>query len=129
MRVEGWKPEVLDDLVNEVMPGRLLEAANVIAAEVRRRCPVGTVSRPIYKRGPYAGKYWTARDAGELKRSVRVTQKKAKSGRILWKAKNIRVYIGHKKAYYASIVEFTRPFIRPAFASVRNQVLSILGVR
>ena len=127
MRIERWQPEGLDDLVNEAMPARLMEAAQFLAKEVRRRTPVGTVSRPIYKRGPYAGQFWTARDAGELKRSVRVVQKKGKSGRLLWQAKNIRVYVGHAKAWYVNIVEHRTPFMRPAFYASLDRIRSILG--
>lgn len=129
MRVERWQPEVLDDLINEQTPARLQEAGEHLAGQIRRRTPVGTVTRPIYRTGPYAGQFWTARDAGELKRSVRVVRKRGKSGRILWAARNIRVYVGHQKAYYASIVEFYSPFVRPGFYAAINGIRDILGAR
>jgi hypothetical protein len=127
MRVEGWNPSVLDDLVNEAMPERLREAAEYLAATVRPKVPVGTVSRPIYRRGRSAGQFWTARDAGELRRSVRVVRRHGKSGRILLQAKNIRVYVGHAKAWYAAIVEYQTPYLRPAFYAALDGMRRILG--
>lgn len=129
MKVEGWNPGALDDLINEAMPEKLVASAKEVAGEVRRRCPVGTVSRPMYKRGKYAGQPWTARDKGQLKRSVRVVQKKGKTGRILLQAKNIRVYAGHYLAWYASIVEYYTPFMRPGFNAALGRVKDILGAK
>jgi hypothetical protein len=105
MRVEGWNPEKYDLEFENVAIERLVEAAEVVADSARRSCPVGTISRPMYKRGPYAGKPWTARDAGALKKTIRVRQKLSKSGRPLKRKSNVRVYAGNYLVYYASIVE------------------------
>ena len=129
MRVENWNPNKMDQTFENVAVSRLLEAAEVVADTARSKCPVGTISRPIYKTGPYAGQPWTARDAGQLKKSVRVVQKKTKSGKALSKKRNVRVYAGHFLAYYASIVEYSRPFLRPALASSMSQVKSIIGAK
>lgn len=83
----------------------------------------------MYRRGPYAGQPWTARDAGQLKKSIRVTQKKLKGGRAAWKSKDVRIYAGHYLAWYANIVEHSKPFMRPAVAASLSTVKSILGVR
>lgn len=129
VRIENWNPNVADQEFEDVAVGRLVEAAEVVASVVRRKCPVGTVSRPMYKTGPYAGAPWTARDAGQLKRSIRVVRKKTKSGKALSKKRNVRVYAGTELAYYASIVEHSRPFMRTGFESVMPQVKDIVGVR
>lgn len=130
MRVENWNPNVMDETFENVAIERLVEAANVVARSARQRCPVGTVSRPIYKTGRYAGQYWTARDAGQLKKSIRVVQKKSKSGRPLSRKRNVRVYAGHRKAYYAKIVEFNqRAFLRPALNSSIPEIKQIIGAR
>lgn len=129
MRVERWNPNVADQEFENVAIERLVEAAEVVAENARRRCPVGTVSRPIYKRGPYAGQAWTARDAGQLKRSIRVTQKRSKSGKPLMRKRNVRVYAGHFLAYYASIVEHSKPFMRPALTQSIAAMKTIIGAR
>ena len=127
MRIENWNPNAMDETFENVAVERLVEAAQVVADAARRRCPVGTVSRPMYKTGPYAGQPWTARDAGQLKKSIRVTQKVSKSGKPLTRKRNVRVYAGHYLAYYASIVEFSKPFMRPALAASLSQVKSVVG--
>lgn len=131
MRVSGWHPEVIREIAEEATKEQFDEAAQTVAQAVRRRCPVGTVSRALYRRGPYAGQYWTARDAGALRKSVRVVRGKDKSGggMLIFRAADVRVYIGHKKAFYASIVEHYTPFVRPALDGVLSRVKDILGAR
>jgi len=129
MRIEGWDPDPACEEILNVAEERLVEAAEAIAAAVRQRCPVGTVSHPMYKRGPYAGQFWTARDAGALKASVRVVQKTGATGQVLWATRNVRIYAGTRKAYYASIVEHFTPFFRPALYATQEAVKSILGVK
>lgn len=130
MRVENWNPNAADQIFEDVAVERLIEAAEVVAARARQLCPVGTVSRPIYKRGPYAGKEWTARDAGQLRRSIRVTTKKSKSGKPLMRKRNVRVYAGHFLAYYASIVEYAgKTFMRTAINSTLSEVKAIIGAK
>jgi hypothetical protein len=129
MRVENWNPNVADQEFENVAIERLVEAAEVVADEARRRCPVGTVTRPMYKTGRYAGKEWTARDGGQLKGSIRVTQKKSKGGKPLSKKRNVRVYAGHYWAYYANIVEHYKPFMRTALANSLSAVKSIIGAK
>jgi len=129
MRVAYWNFNEADQDLSNVAESRLIIAANEIAKEVRQACPVGTVSRPMYKTGPYKNCTWTARDAGQLKKSVRVTTKKNKWGREIWRRKNIRVYVGHYDAYYAAIVEFSHAFMRPALVRVLGSVKSIIGAK
>jgi hypothetical protein len=129
MRVENWNPNAFDQEFEDVAVERLVLAAEVVKSNARLLCPVGTVSRPIYKTGPYAGKEWTSRDAGQLKKSIRVVLKKSKSGKPLTKIRNVRVYAGHYLAYYARIVEFGKPFMRPALAQSISTVKQILGVK
>jgi hypothetical protein len=130
MRVEGFNPNKFDETFENVAIERLVEAANVVAESARQKCPVGTISRPIYKTGPYAWQNWTARDAGRLKKSIRVVQRKSKSGKPLTKKKNVRVYGGNYLAYYAKIVEFNqRAFLRPALNGSISEIRSIIGVK
>lgn len=129
MRVEAWNPNVMDETFENIAMDRLVEAAEVVATAARRGCPVGTVSRPMYKRGPYAGQKWTARDAGQLKKSIRVVRRKTTGGKAFSKKRNVRVYAGHYLAYYARIVEFSRPFMRNALNGSIASIRSIVGAR
>ena len=102
-----WNPNLADhEIIGNAMK-RLKKAGEAMADEVRKNTPVGTVSRPMYKRGDYAGQYWTARDAGALKRSVRVAvDPKFTGGMSEWVSRNVWVMVGTKAAYYGKIVEF-----------------------
>jgi len=130
MRVEAWNPNAMDETFENVAIERLVEAAEYVADSARRSCPVGTVTRPIYKRGPYAGKEWTSRDGGRLQKSIRVVRLKTKSGKAFSKKRDVRVYAGHYLAYYAKIVEFGgRAFMRPALNSSIPQIREIVGAK
>ncbi len=99
---------------------RLEKSAEVVKRKARSKCPVGTLSRPMYKTGRYAGQFWTARDAGALKKSIRVVKKRGSE------KLNIRVYAGTAKQFYAQIVEFYTPFMRPALNGSKSSILSIM---
>jgi len=129
MRVELWDPNRYDIDFENISMERLIEAANVVANEVRSRCPIGTISRPMYKTGKYADQPWTARDAGQLKKSIRVTRLKTRSGKAFSKKRNIRVYAGNFLAYYANIVEYSKPFMRPGVTAALPEVRSIIGIK
>lgn len=129
MRVENWKPESVDEIFENATVERLLEAAEVVASAARGKCPVGTISRPIYKKGKYAGQPWTKRDAGALKKTIRITQKHSKSGIPLSRKRNVRVYAGNYLVYYASIVEHTTPFLRSALNNSITKIKSVLGAQ
>ncbi|HUU40987.1 MAG TPA: HK97 gp10 family phage protein [Desulfatiglandales bacterium] len=119
-RIAFWNPKIAD---KEVLPNamkRLEKAGEVVAEKARAKCPVGTVSRPMYKKGRYAGQFWTARDAGALKKSIRVVRKYDDKNR------NIRVYAGTKKAYYAQIVEYYTPYLRPALNASKYRIKKVL---
>jgi hypothetical protein len=126
MRVARWEPDSVNEIIENASFDALMKGAEVIKANAQRLCPVGTESRPIYKKGPYAGQPWTARDAGALKKSIRIVQKTSKSGKPLVRLRNIRVYAGNYLAYYASIVEHAgKAFMRPAVEN-RGAILSAI---
>ena len=126
MRVRNWNPKKYDPIFAEASMDRIRTGAALIAAEIRVRCPVGTVSRPMYKTGRYEGKDWTMRDAGMLKRSIRVVEKE-ETGWKVWQDKDVRVYVGHYLAWYAQIVEYYTPFVRPAWRSSLSVVKSVIA--
>ena len=129
VRITDWNPNKMDATFENVALDRLIKAAEVIKNKVKSKTPVGTTSRPIYRKGPYAGQPWTARDAGQLKKSVRVVRKKTKSGKALSRKRNIRVYVGNYLAYYANIVEFYTPFMSIGFESALGEVKEIIGAK
>lgn len=127
MRVSNWNPQKYDGEIMAASMERLRKAAELVAARARGKCPVGTVSRPIYKRGPYAGQPWTARDAGALKRTIRVVEKKESYSATIAKTRNIRIYAGNYLVYYAKIVEYAgRQFLRPALNQSKTEIKKIL---
>lgn len=121
MPIMFWNPTLAEEQIMRNAAERLDRVGQMMADEVRKKTPVGTVSRPIYQRGPYAGKYWTARDAGALKNSVRVT--KQGDGRY----HNIWIMCGNRKAYYCKIIEYYKPFFRPAINRAKNRAKVILS--
>jgi len=128
MKAVSWNPNKYDQTFEDIAIGRLVEAAEIVRDKAKSRCPVGTISRPMYKTGPYAGQPWTSRDAGRLKASIRITRKRTKTGRLSRK-KNVRVYAGHTTAFYANIVEHYTPFLNPAFVSSYSEIKSIVGAK
>lgn len=129
MRVELWNPNRFDQDFENIATSRLLEAAEIVKDKAKSKCPVGTISRPMYKTGPYANQPYTARDVGSLKKSIRIVRKKTKSGKAFSKKKNVRVYAGNFIVYYASIVEHYTPFLRPAFTMSLSQIRQLIGAR
>ena len=136
MRFEHWNPSKFDQDFEKLAMERLVEAAEVVAGKTRKNLKgiIGTgkktgFSRPIYKTGKYAGQKWTSRDSGRLMKSIRVVRKKTKSGKAFSRKRNIRIYIGHFTAYYGLILEFKKPYLRPAFYNSQSEMKSILGVR
>ena len=130
-RIAFWDVKPLNQEIMRNGMKRLKKAGEVVAKKARSKCPVGTISRPVYKTGKYAGMYWTARTAGSLKKSIRVTEKHGageSGGYITIRAGQleIRIYAGTDKVYYAQIVEFRTPFMRPALDASRSQILSIM---
>lgn len=117
----GWDSKKIEEAIMKEHVANLKAAGEIIADKARAKCPVGTVSRPMYKTGRYAGQYWTARDAGALKESIRVVQREG--------VNDVWVIAGNKKVYYARIVEFYTPFMRPALRSSTRQIKRILGAK
>ena len=137
MLVESWNPNVADQEFENVAVERLVKAANIMRAAIRRKCPIGTISRPMYQTGDYRGQPWTSRDNGRLRRSIRVTRKKTKTGKAFSKKRNVRVYGGsyppgirdEDDAFYIAIVEYYTPFMRPAVDESIPMIKTLIGVK
>jgi len=122
--------EIADTVVMEEAMRRLELAAeilkNKLKSTLQSQIKNPNYSRPPYKTGPYAGKWWTARDAGELLRSVRVVKQFNTPHRNIW------IVAGNSKAYYSAAYEYaTNPlrgkkFYRSALASSRSRMKSVI---
>ena len=120
-RVARWNPKIYDNGIYNTAMDRLEAAGNDIAKRARAKCKVGTVSRPMYKTGRYAGQAWTARDAGALIKTIRVVRKYGDPLHNVW------VMAGNKQVYYAQIVEFYTPFLRPALRGSKSAIKRIVS--
>ena len=136
MRVEYWRPEEAHRDFSRISRKRVLKAAHVIKKEVARRLrrEIGKgkttgINRPVYLTGKYPGEKWTAREAGQMLKSIRVVEKEAGYSHEIWSALNVRVYAGHYLAFYADIFEHYNPFMRPAVAATLDKVKDILGTK
>ena len=131
MRVANWNWQKANEMVMRGSLKRARKAAGIVANRVRQNCPVGTILRPMYRTGPHAGQAWTARDAGRLKKSVRIVERREDKFGVAFTSFGImhgivRVYAGTYLAYYARIVEYSRPFMRPAVESCKGKVKQIM---
>ena len=128
MRVAFFEPQKFDTELKGIALKRLKAAAEEIEKEAINECPVGTISRPMYKTGKYAGQKWTSRDGGRLKGSIRtVVPHNIGAGRF-GHGVNIRVYAGHYMAWYAAIVEFDKHFMRKSKNRAMGRVKKALGI-
>lgn len=129
MRISYWNPSVIEDEVVPRAMERLEGAARVLAEKTRanlRKAIKHSYSRPPYKTGPYAGRSWTAREAGALEKTVRVVRKYGDAN-----GRNVRVYVGNYDVYYAQIFEFSLPpkgkaFFRPAINASRAEMKDVI---
>jgi len=146
MRVENWRAkEIFSQIAEEA-----IKAANEVMDDVvvaaRASCPVGEVTRegkwktatvtftpttrnrrkiPVGKREhvSFQAQQFTGRTPGDLRNSIRRVNKSSRPG-------NIRVYAGNKAINYAHFVEYgtskmrAKPFMRPGFQQIKNQVIS-----
>lgn len=130
MRVEFFDPYRFDTELKGIVLKRMNVAADVLVEKAKSEgyCPVGTISRPMYKKGPYAGQPWTTRDAGRLRKSIRKVIP-YETGHGFNTPINVRVYAGHYMAWYAAIVEFKKPFLRRAKNAARNGMKTALGIK
>jgi len=122
-----WHPQVANNAVDAIVAERMNAAAEVLAENTRanlRSIIQHAISRPVYKTGKNANKWWTARTAGELLHSVRIVKQE--------NSRNIWIMVGQRKAYYAVMFEAAadpsrgKAFFRPAILKSRSRMLSIL---
>jgi hypothetical protein len=129
--VAGWNPAAYDEIFADLSMDVLRDAAQIIAANVRARCPVHEPEGIMYRKAK-KGVPWTARTGGTLKKSIRVVEKyEVQYGTKVFDDRNIRVYAGHYMAYYARIVEKVHPtkslWMRRGFTSSKPAIRSLLN--
>jgi HK97 gp10 family phage protein len=118
MKVVNWNPQRLDpEIINACME-RLVAVGELIADKARSMVPVG---KDVTGKGK-----WSSREAGALKKSIRVVRLHGDPRR------NVRVYAGSRQVYYARFVEYgtskmrARPFLRPALNASKSEAKNIL---
>ena len=121
MRVENWAPDKITTEIEKKAMDRLAKAGELVASRARSKVPIG-------KDVPQGKGKWSKREAGVLKKTIRVV-------RLTGDPKlNIRIYAGNRDVYYARFVEYgtvkmrAKPFLRPALAESKSSIKSIIGV-
>jgi hypothetical protein len=121
-----------DNQIATAALSRMHAAASVIQMNMVLKCKKGYANRrPVYKKGPYAGQIYTARDMDIMAKTIRVVEKK---GIGLHESPNVRVYAGNFKTWWAVQMEYGRgawkggaqPFMRPAINGSKAQVKVVL---
>jgi len=118
MRVVNWNPQKADTEIINASMERLMAVGELIASKARSMVPVG---KSIAGKGK-----WSSREAGALKKSIRVVRLQGDPRR------NVRVYAGNREVYYARFIEMgtvkmrARPFLRPALNSSKSEAKQIL---
>jgi hypothetical protein len=121
-----------DNQIADAALARMHAAATVIQTNMILKCVKSYKNRrPAYKKGPYAGQIYTARDMDIMAKTIRVVEKK---GIGLHSGRNVRVYAGNFKTWWAVQMEYGRgawkggaqPFMRPAISGSQSQIKAAL---
>ena len=119
--------EQYDEIIAKSCMDRIRKAAHVIKDAAKARCVVGTVNRPL-KPGQ---KFWMEREVGAMRKTIRTVEKTGEKGLV---GREVRVYAGNKKTWWATQMEFgrggwkggRRSFMRPAIKATNSEVKHIL---
>lgn len=120
MRVENWDSGAITVEMEKRAMDRMEKAGGVIASKARQNVPVG-------EDVPQGKGKWSKREAGALKKSIRVVRLHGDP------KMNVRVYAGNKgDVFYAHFVEYgtvkmsAKPFLRPALNSSKSEIMNIM---
>ena len=141
MRVSNWNPEKYNGELMAASMKRLKKAAKVVKIEAKsqlnKKLGQGwgkgpkhkfNLSHGPYKTGAYPGVPWTAREAGSLMKSIRVTEKH-ETGTLIatfGKTRNVRIYAGNYLVWWAAIFEYYKPYMRPALNKSKSRIRDTL---
>jgi hypothetical protein len=106
---------------------RIRKAAEVIAESARKKSVIGTVTRPLKPGQPE----WMERSPGAMRDTIRTREKKGETGFV---GRDVRVYAGNKKTWWATQMEYGRggwkggrkSFMRPALRATKSEVQNII---
>lgn len=121
-----------DEMLANASLARITEAAELLRDDMHSKCIHSyQFRRPAYKKGPYAGQVYTARDMDIMANTIRVVPKKVGG---LHGYINVRVYAGNFKTWWAVQMEYGRgawkggawPFMRPAINATKSQIKVVL---
>lgn len=125
-----WYDEEFIAAVNVTVRKDITKGLKVVQKAAKARCPVGIEERFVAKTGKHAGKPWTARRPGTLKKSIRtrMSKKKKLSGQVIAGGRSSTKLT----AYYALIVEVgsakhgrtAYPYLRPALEESMPAIMS-----
>jgi len=116
-----------DEVIAKACMDRIRVAANVLKNAAKERCVIGTVNRPL-KPGQ---KYWMEREVGAMRKTIRTVEKTGEKGLT---GRDVRVYAGNFKTWWATQMEFgrggwkggRRSFMRPAIRATKSEIKFIL---
>jgi hypothetical protein len=121
-----------DELIANSCMSRMHAAASEIQTQAILKIKKSYKNRrPVYKKGPYAGQIYTARDNDIMAKTIRVVEKRGEHGLV---GRNVLVIAGNFKTWWATQMEFGRgawkggasPFMRPALTASKANVKAIL---
>ena len=103
-----WSPKLAVDATLKEADKFIHNRARAIARKAKLLVPVGKVSRPVYATGKAAGKMWTRRLAGSLKKSIKVKRGKFGGGaaNAVWIISCGGVVDGAVDTYYWQFIEY-----------------------
>jgi HK97 gp10 family phage protein len=120
-----------ENLVREIKKAKrqsLKKAGQIVVKEARVLCPIGKQSRGVAQSGENAGKAWTERIPGALKKSIR--------SRVTKSGIKCQVIAGARSSsktepYYAWMVEAgtvhsqAKPYLRPALEKSGAAIMAL----
>ena len=116
MRVARWNMKEADLMLRANTMERLQEIGERAATIARSKVPVG-------KDVPQGKGKWSKREAGALKKSIRVVRLHGDP------KMNVRIYAGNKEVFYARFPEYgtvkmkATPYLRPAVNAVKRELI------
>ena len=119
-----------NDSIGSEVKNRMRMAASTLQMAMILKCKKSyTNRRPVYGKGPYAGKKWTARDMDIMAKTIRVVEKPTTGIHA-----DIRVYVGNYKTWWAVQMEFGRgawkggawPFVRKSITATKSRIKVVL---
>jgi len=146
MRKKNWNPQKYDGELMDASMARLKKCANVVKDKAKsnllRQMGRGwgspkkhkfNITRGVYKMAYSKGKYhntganWTARTAGSLIKTIRVTEQHERfNTNLVGEFRNVRIYAGNYLVMYAKIFEYYRPYMRTALNASKPKIRQIL---